>query len=237
MPLTAKQCSSAVSSLPPYSFMVPSSIRHQNIIAPDRLMDIPVNPTWEYSVHQVTKSKATMHASDMHPTSAIFAHIFGLGLSGAERLQFLKLLCVSTLTETLDPAVSTSAAEVGAAGEKAEASSGDPVGLRDSSQSEFKRSFRNIALQWGPVEVKHKPPIHFSEIRIIPIPSACKYPALKYPILSPVRNPEECDAVNNSHALPKWSRAVKQCVLIALLTSPGAAGVIFPEDCSKVLIY
>lgn len=70
-----------------------------------------------------------------------------------------------------------------------------------SSQWEFKGSFISIVSQRGPVKVKHELPVHFSEIKIIPIPECLKMPNSE--MMPTVRNPEECSTVNDSHTPSK----------------------------------
>lgn len=103
--------------------------------------------------------------------------------------------------------------EADAAGGEAKASWNDLVGVRGLSVWEFKGSFMSIVLRQGPVKVKHKLPVRFSEIKIIPTLSVWKW--LNSEMMPLVRNPEEHSTVNDSHAPSKWSHAVKQRVLIA----------------------
>lgn len=200
-------------------------------------MGIPVNPAWEYSVHQITKSEATTRASDVHPVSARSCLNFW-----RRTVCMVKKVCSSLSCSVPPPYLKhwtllmwPGLREVDAAGEKAKTSWNDLVGLGGLSAWEFKGSFTSIVLQQGPIKVKHKVPVRFTGIKIIPTLSAWK--CLNSEMMTLVRNPEECTTVNDSHAPSKWSHAVKQCILIAWLTSHRAASSAFPKECSKVLIW
>ena len=182
MPLSPKQCSTAVSSLLPYSLTVASSIRRQNIAIADLLMDISVNPVWEYSAHQVTKPKAATHASDMHLMSARWCLNFWRRTDCMVQKVCSSLSCFvpPPYQKHWTPQVWPGSREVDAAREKAKASWNDLMGLRGCSRWEFKGSFVSIVSQQGPITVKHKLPVRFSEIKIIPILSAWKCLTLKW---------------------------------------------------------
>jgi len=124
MPLTSKQCSTAVSSLSPYRLTVPCSFRCQITTIPDLLMDIPLNPVWEYSVYQVTKTKATTHTSDTPSMSARRSLSFWRRMDRTVQKVCSSLSCfvLPPCQKCWTPLVWPASREVGVAGEKAKAS-------------------------------------------------------------------------------------------------------------------
>lgn len=177
-----RQCSTAVFSLPPYSLTLPSSVRGQNIIITDVLMDILVNPVWKHSVHQVKKPKATTHASDTHPMSARRCLNFCRRTDCMMQEVCISLSCFvpPPYQKHWTPLVRPGSREVDTAGGKAKASWNGLVGLRGSSGWEFRGFFISTVSQRGPIKVKHKLPVCSGEIKIIPILSAWKRLTLKW---------------------------------------------------------
>lgn len=197
-------------------------------------MEIPVNPAWEYSVHQVTKSKATMHASDMRPMSAIF----GLGM-----IVWSRMFAAPKAALCLHPNRNTGSCCVArhnrgwCCWRKGQGILKWPCGSRGAVDNGNPRALAE-ALHPSEVPWKSSASYLFVSVRLELYQSrgVADTQLWNTQYLPLVSSPEECSAVSNPHALPKRSRAVKQCVSIASLTSPGAAGMIFPEDCSKVSI-